>query len=181
MIEKITGFLADNALTRSWGDSVGRGVNYLERQVVDDEALRHAVGTRLSQMTQGAAVTDPQLEVLQRLKGGEIDRQLFDEYMRTSEEGPAGYVGGVAAGYAEDSGMGRDALKSELAALQSPVSQITNAGNAANVLLGNPVMAYSAVGAGGAMGTAAAIEAYDWWQSQQQQAEKDRQLPLVQG
>jgi hypothetical protein len=31
------------------------------------------------------------------------------------------------------------------------------------------------------MGTAAAMEAYDWWLSQQQQASKDSQLPLQGG
>jgi hypothetical protein len=48
-------------------------------------------------------------------------------------------------------------------------------------ILEHPALAYSAVTAGGAMGTAAALEAYDWWQSQQQQAEKDKQLPLQGG
>ena len=133
-------------------------------------------------MTQGAAVTDAQFEVLQRLKGSEVDRALLDQYMREHEKGPGAQVAESAVKYAEANGLERGALKAELAALQSPASQITDAGNAANFLLGNPAMAYSAVGAGGALGAVGALEAYNRWlasqQEQQQQAQKESQLPL---
>jgi len=178
MVERIASFLGDNALTRSWADSVGNSVNWVERQVVDDDELRQVIANGVARKQTGDVVSDEVLAQLQRIKGGPIDRAVLDGLMAEHQAGPADYIGNAARGYAEQSGLSRDRLKQLAAEQQGSQSQRTQAGQWTSTLLGHPVMAYSAVTAGGALGTAAGLKAYDWWLAQQQQAQKDSQLPL---
>ncbi|WP_143593715.1 hypothetical protein [Synechococcus sp. 1G10] len=62
--------------------------------------------------------------------------------------------------------------------LQGPMNQRTEQGMAASLLLGSPVAAYSAVTAGGALGTKAVMDLYRYLQ-EDQQAQKEGQLPLT--
>jgi hypothetical protein len=182
LVEQIASFLADNALTRSWSNSVGGTVNWIERQALSDDDLRQVIGNGIARGHTGVALSDETLSQLERIKGAAIDRNTFDAVMAAHPEGPEDLIGRQAVTYATDAGYGRDRLKELAAELQGPQNQRTEAGLWANTLLGHPVMAYSAVTAGGALGTAAGLEAYNWWlasqQEQQQRAQKESQLPL---
>ena len=171
IVEQVAGFLADNALTRSWADSVGNGVNWLERQLVDDANLRNLISDLAAKRHRGDALTDEDLVLLERLKGAPIDRRLADQLMAQHQAGPASYVGNAASRYLAEAGIQRDGLKALAADLQGPRNQRTEVGHAISTLAGHPVVTYSAVTAGGALGTAAALRAHEWWLAQQQQAE----------
>lgn len=181
MIERIASFLSDNALTRSWSDSVGGAVNWAERQVLSDDELRQVIANAAARSQSGEQISDETLALLQRIKGAPIDRAAVDAVMAQHQAGPADYVGGAAKVYAKQADLQRDRLKQLAAELQGPQNQRTEAGTWASTILGHPVAAYSAVSAGGALATAGGIEAYDWWKAQQEQAQKDRQLPLQGG
>lgn len=181
MIERIASFLSDNALTRSWSDSVGGAVNWAERQVLSDDELRQVIANAAARSQSGEQISDETLALLQRIKGAPIDRAAADSYMAQHEAGPADYVGTAAMNYVSQADLQRDRLKQLAAELQGPQNQRTEAGTWASAILGHPVAAYSAVSAGGALATAGGIEAYDWWKAQQEQAQKDRQLPLQGG
>ena len=181
MIERIASFLSDNALTRSWSDSVGGAVNWAERQVLSDDELRQVIANAAARSQSGEQISDETLALLQRIKGAPIDRAAVDAVMAQHQAGPADYVGGAAQVYAKQADLQRDRLKQLAAELQGPQNQRTEAGTWASTILGHPVAAYSAVSAGGALATAGGIEAYDWWKAQQEQAQKDRQLPLQGG
>ncbi len=183
VVERIAGFLGDNPLTRSWQGSVGGAVNWAERQVLGDEDLKQLIGNVVAQGHSGDVVSDEVLSRLERIKGSAIDRNAFDAAMASHPGGAQDLIGRQAVTYATNAGLGRDQLKALAAELQGPQNQRTDAGLWANTLLGHPVAAYSAVTAGGALGTAGAMEAYDWWlasqQELQQQAQKESQLPLT--
>jgi hypothetical protein len=178
MVERIASFLSDNPLTHSWRDSVGGAINWGERQVMGDEDLRQMIGSGVKSKTVNGAITDEQVALLEELKGAPVDRQRLQQLATEYEGGVDGYVGGLATGYAQDAGMSRDQMKAVVARLQGPLNQHGELAHMLALGATHPVMAYSAVTAGGALGTAAGLKAYDWWLAQQQQSQKDAQLPL---
>lgn len=178
MVERIAGFLSDNPLTHSWRDSVGGAINWAERQVASDDDLRQHIGNVLSKSYGDKGISDETLAVLETLKGAPIERALFEQAMAEHPQGPAHFIGRSATGYAEQAGLGADQLRAVLSGIQGPLQQRGNVAHGAALLATHPAVAYSAVTAGGAMGTAAGMEAYKWWMAQQQQAQKESQLPL---
>lgn len=179
MVERISSFLSDNPLTHSWRDSVGGAINWGERQLMSDEDLRNTIGSVVKKATVDGQISDEQLAVLSRLKGEPVDRATVETLAAAHPEGVAQYMGQAARGFADTRGLDRGTLKTELASIQGPLQQNSEwAGMLASAAT-HPVAAYSAVGAGGALATAGGMAAYDWWMAQQQQAEKEGQLPLV--
>ena len=179
VVERISSFLSDNPLTHSWRDSVGGAINWGERQLMSDEDLRNTIGSVVKKATVDGQISDEQLRTLSQLKGSPIDRQELEAMAAQHEMEMGEYLGQAAKRYMDKRQLGRDELKGHLAAIQGPLQQNSEwAGMLASAAT-HPVAAYSAVGAGGALATAGGMAAYDWWMAQQQQAEKEGQLPLV--
>jgi hypothetical protein len=191
MVERIASFLGDNALTRGWAETMDRHViTPVELQFVKEMPPKDRFNAFASRfMGDDARLNDQGIEFLDAVRTGEGDTpekrtqmlQLFDALAAQGGEKEAvesrvlGGLYGVAS-LAKGEGLhrGLNAL-----APRNGTAGYTELGRQMRQLgLGSPVAAYSAVTAGGAMGTAAAMEAYDWWLSQQQQAEKESQLPL---
>ena len=184
MVERIAGFLADNALTQSWRNSVGRATNAIERPGMSRDEILQGIGNYLEKGADPAGITDEQLAVLQEVKGNEdIDREKFNALMAQHEGGPAAYLPQALRTYADTGNIrpGDEVLRTIFGNIQGPMNQTTEVGHAVSTLLGHPVMAYSAVTAGGAMGTVAALKAYDSLLAWQEQMRKDSQLPLTGG
>lgn len=183
IVEAITGFLVDNALTRSWADTVNRQVlGPLERMTVSDEVLAARVPEMIAEMTpwQGA-LGKQQVQALEALKGEAVNVAGVEEAVRAAPDA-AQKVKDQAVSFINHYAPDRDAqLRAAKVVMDYSRSGIDENWSNARAWLAHPALAYSAVTAGGAMGTAAAMEAYDWWQSQQQQAEKEMQLPLQGG
>ncbi len=187
VVEKIASFLGDNALTRSWAETMDRHViTPVELQFVKempDKPRFNAMASRL--MNEGGHLNDRGVEFVDAVRYGQGDtpekRQALLGLLeqQTNESLPDERVLQVMhdlAMKAEGEGVrkGLDVL-----APRDGVNGYTEMGRTMRQWgIGSPVAAYSAVTAGGAMGTAAAIEAYDWWVAQQQQEQKDAQLPL---
>ena len=169
IVSQVIGFLEDNALTRGWADSVGRSVSWVERQLATDEELRHLVGDLIAKRHTGPELSNPEVKVLELLKGAPIDRELANRLMAEHPGGEADYVGHAASRYTAEAGMPREDLKDIAANIQGPRHQRTELGHLLSTFVGHPAVAYSAVIAAGALGTAAATRAYDWWKAQQQQ------------
>lgn len=179
MVEQIASYLSDNPLTHSWRDSVGGAINWAERRLASEEELRSHIGHVIEKGVVNGAVGDEQVRLLEQLKGGSIDRERLEALAAQHPGGVADYLGQAATRYMKEGDMDADALRAQLAGMQGPLQQRGDLAHAAALVATHPAMAYSAVTAGGAMATAAGIQAYDWWMAQQQQAEKDKQLPLV--
>ncbi|MCE2839631.1 MAG: hypothetical protein LW834_22240 [Cyanobium sp. 49614_E6] len=190
MVERIASFLGDNALTRSWAETVDRHViTPVELQFVKEMPDRdrfRAMASRL--MADGGRLNEQGLEFVDAVRHGHGDtpetRQAMLGLFKQDVDQP----------HSEDVSLrllGDLALKAEGEGLRKGLDVLaprdgrngyTEVGRQMRQWgLGSPVAAYSAVTAGGAMGTAAAIEAYDWWMAQQQQEQKDAQLPLQGG
>jgi hypothetical protein len=168
LVLQVAAFLEDNALTRGWADSVGRGVNWVERQLASDEELRHLISDLAAKRHRGAQLSDEDLVLLERLKGAPIDRALANQLLAEHEGGGSSYVGQAASRYIAEAGIPREALMGIAAELQTPRNQRTELGHAISTLAGHPALAYGAAIGAGALGTAAAMEAHDWWRAQQQ-------------
>jgi len=181
MVERIASFLGDNALTRSWAQGVDNAViRPVEKMVVDDEGLQTAVYNQIAALTPDAGgLSEKQLQLLSAIKGSPANAELLNEHLATAPD---------RRKFVLDQGYSLiDKVKPTRDQMMGVFDQIPSDGRTGltetgdyvrQFGLGSPVAAYSAVAAGGAMGTAAAIEAYDWWVAQQQQAQKDAQLPL---
>lgn len=182
IVEKIGSFLSDNALTQSWAQTMDRHViTPLEQMGYGEDELRNRAAQRLADVYgRSADGKEQMLKVLEQVKGAPI-----------SEE----FVAKVNAAEAPFEVL-KDTLYTGMSAQETPRSQVAQLlephidgrvglsvdwDQMRQLGLGSPVAAYSAVTAGGAMGTAAVIEAYKYWMAQQQQAEKDSQLPLQGG
>ncbi len=191
VVEKIASFLGDNALTRSWAETMDRGViTPIELQFVKEmppEERFNAFATRL--MGDGAHLNDRGVAFVDAVRMGKGDapekrQQILDMFEQQiaagsdelgSEERVLGGLRRLAQD-AEGEGLRRGL---DVLAPRNGSAGYTEFGRQMRQFgLGSPVAAYSAVTAGGAMGTAAAMEAYDWWMAQQQQQEKESVLPL---
>lgn len=190
MVERIAGFLSDNALTRSWAETMDRAViTPVELQFVQEMPPRdrfNAFATRL--MHDDGRLNDRGVAFLDAARTGQGDTpekraqmlQLFDALAAeggdkvTIEDRVLGGLYEVAS-RAEGEGLRRGL---DVLAPRNGTAGYTELGRQMRQFgLGSPVAAYSAVTAGGAMGTAAAMEGYNWLMAQQQ-AEKESQLPL---
>jgi hypothetical protein len=183
MVERIAGFLADNALTRSWSDTVNRHVlGPLERMTVSDEVLREMLPAMVAGSGEwNGRLNGVQVKALEALKGEAVNVAGVEEAVRAAPNA-AQEVKDQAVAFLNSYTPSREAqLRAAQVLMDRSNRGIEKDWTYARTLLGSAPVAYSLVGAGGAMGTAAALEAYDWWQSQQQQAEKDKQLPLQGG
>jgi len=195
IVEAITGFLADNALTRSWSDTADRQIlGPLERMTVSDEMLREKVPMMVGESgVWDGTLNKVQVQALEALKGEAVNVAGVEEAVRASLRDPA-FVPDLeaqqrAAQAVHDQAVGFFNSYAPDRAAQQRAAQVLmershrgmeEGWSQARAVLGSAPVAYSLVGAGGAMGTAAAMEAYDWWQSQQQ-AEKEKALPLQGG
>ena len=185
VVERIASFLGDNALTRSWQDSMDRYViSPVERMVVSDEVMRERtaqiVGSRLPA---DGRLSLAQVRAMEALKGGKVNVDLANAAIAesASRDDAVSTAATLASNLMQDS-YSRDRAAMAAAELIDGRTGLTNAGDDMRQLwLGGPVAAYSAVGAGTALGVAGGMRAYDWWMSQQQQAEKEKQLPLTSG
>lgn len=183
VVEQIAGFLADNALTRSWSDTVNRHVlGPLERMTVSDEVLREMLPAMVAESGEwNGRLNGVQVKALEALKGEAVNVTGVEEAVRAAPNA-AQKVKDQAVSFINHYAPDREAqLRAAQVLMDRSNRGIEKDWSLARTLLGSAPVAYSLVGAGGAMGTAAAIQAYDWWQSQQQQAEKDKQLPLQGG
>lgn len=183
MIEKITGFLADNALTQSWARSVDSAlIRPVEKMFVDDGRLKEAVYGQIGHLTPDEGpMTAQQLKMLSMIKGSDVNAEALQAGLASANDRER-FVQSQALAAINKHTPSREQL---LAVFDEAPSDgrlgLTQSGDFMRQwVLGSPVAAYAAVGAGGALGTAGAMEAYDWWMAQQQQAEKDRALPLEQ-
>ena len=182
MVQQIASFLSDNALTRSWAQSVdGAVIRPVEKMVVDDEQLQRGVYNQIARLTPDeGGLSDLQLQLLSSIKGSPANAALLNEHLAQAPDRRE-FVRDQAYTLMEMKKPSRQQILGLLD--QVPTDGRTGISEAGDVMrqfgLGSPVAAYSAVIAGGAMGTAAAIEAYDYWMAQQQQAAKESQLPLA--
>jgi hypothetical protein len=183
MVERIASFLGDNALTRSWAETMDRHViTPLELPFVKEmppEEELNALAAKL--LGENGQLNDRGREFLAATRIGHDDppEQMGQLLEAIRDRGNEEYTLGVLRGLA---GKAKgDGLKKSLDVLapRDGRNGYTEMGRQMRQFgLGSPVAAYSAVTAGGAMGTAAAMQAYDWWMSQQQQGQKESQLPL---
>lgn len=171
--------LSDNPLTHSWRDSVGGAINWAERRLASEDDLRSHIGNVIEKGVVDGVVGDEQVRLLEQLKGGPIDRAALEALAAQHPRGVAEYLGATGIGYTLAREMDADALRAQLAGMQGPLQQRGDLAHGAALIATHPAMAYGAVTAGGALAAAAGVEAYDWWTAQQQQAQKDKQLPLV--
>jgi hypothetical protein len=182
MVERIASFLGDNALTRSWAETVDRHViTPVEGMVLGDEDLKLQLAKVVRERTpENGVLTPQQLKAFELLKGA----PLADGFQaRISEfENPVAAVGDQAHGVIDAYATPRSRQQEVAALLADGRVGLTETGDYVRQFgLGSPVAAYSAVAAGGALATQAGLDAYDWWLAQQQQASKDAQLPLQGG
>jgi hypothetical protein len=185
MVEKIAGFLGDNALTRSWADSMDRYViSPVERMVVSDEVMRERVAQMVgSRLPVDGRLSSAQIRAMEALKGGAVNVDLANAVIAqgASRDDAVSTAATLASNLMQDS-YSRDRASRAASELIDGRTGLTDVGDDMRQFwVGGPVAAYSAVGAGTALGVAGGLEAYDWWVSQQQQAEKDKQLPLTGG
>lgn len=183
VVESIASFLTDNPLTRSWADTMDRYVvSPVERMVVSDDAMRQGVAAMVAdRLPEGRVLTEEQRRALEILKGAPVDEGALNADLAQMEHQAAQRrIGSVAENYMQDR-YERDAASRAAAELVDGRVGLTQAGDfLRQFVVGSPVAAYGAVGAGGALGTMGAMEAYQMWLAQQQQAQKDGQLPLTQ-
>jgi len=173
LVDRITGFLADNALTRSWAESVDKAVItpaelmfvkeiperkrflVLSDHLVDDSHSLNENGKRYVSTALEQAKPENAQAVIDFISSFEGDHaairnRLFDV---SDKANPSLYPRLL-----------------DILASRNGIVGLSDAGDIMRQLgIGSPVAAYSAVTAGGAMGTAAAIEGYKWLQQQQQQ------------
>lgn len=182
MVEKIVSFLSDNDLTRSWAETMdGAVIRPVEKMVVDDEQLQRGVYNQIARLTpDDGGLSDLQLQLLSSIKGSPANAALLNEHLAQAPDRRE-FVRDQAYTLMEAKKPSRQQMLGMLD--QIPTDGRTGLSEAGDVMrqfgLGSPAAAYSAVTAGGAMGTAAAMEAYDYLMAQQQQAEKEKQLPLA--
>jgi hypothetical protein len=181
VVERIASFLGDNALTRSWAESVDNAViRPVERMAVDDEGLKTAIYNQIARLTPDAGgLSEKQLQLLSAIKGSPANAELLNAHLATAPDRRK-FVLDQGYSLIENAKPSREQMLGVFDQIASDGrTGLTKAGDYVRQFgLGSPVAAYSAVTAGGAMGAAAAMEAYDWWMAQQQQAQKDAQLPL---
>jgi len=172
LVDRITGFLADNALTRSWAESVDKAVItpaelMLVKGIPDDDrffALSDYLvdgSHRLNE--QGRRYLSTALEQTSPEKAHEIAEFInsLDHPVRIRQSL-------LSLSNRVDPSIHPKLL--DILANRKGSTGLSDAGDIMRHLgIGSPVAAYSAVTAGGAMGTAAAIEGYKWLQQQQQQ------------
>ena len=183
VVERIASFLGDNALTRSWAETMDRHViTPVEGMVLGDEDLRQQLAKVVRERTPDDGVlSEVQLRAFEALKGAPVNRDALQGVVSAAEE-PSIKVGGQALATIEKFGTPRNRLQEAASLLADGRVGLTETGDYVRQFgLGSPVAAYSAVAAGGALATQAGIDAYDWWLAQQQQASKDAQLPLQGG
>lgn len=176
LVARISDFLSDNALTRHWAETMDRHViSPIEQWGLSDDELKNLVATKLAYKNQNReGGVDKMVGSLESFLGRPLNEEYVAE-LRTMEN-PVSDLKDQLYSYMED------APRDRVAALWQPEIDgrmgLTQGWDHMRQLgLGSPVAAYSAVTAGGAMGTAAAMEAYNWLMAQQQ-AEKESQLPV---
>lgn len=182
MVERIASFLGDNALTRSWAETVDRHViTPVEGMVMGDEDLKLKLAKVVRERTpENGVLTPQQLKAFELLKGAPL-ADGFQARIGESEN-PVTAVGDQAHGFIDTYATPRSRQQEVAALLADGRVGLTETGDYVRQFgLGSPVAAYSAVAAGGALATKAGLDAYDWWLAQQQQASKDAQLPLQGG
>jgi len=174
LVDRITGFLADNALTRSWAESVDKAVItpaelMLVKEIPERErflALSDYLVDDSDRLNEsGKRYVSALLEKLSPEK-----RQSYMEYI-DNQDGDASKIKHTLLAMSKQvDALSYPKLLDILANRQGVVG-LSEAGDIMRHLgVGSPVAAYSAVTAGGAMGTAAAIEGYKWLQQQQQES-----------
>jgi len=174
LVDRITGFLANNALTRSWAESVDKAVItpaelMFVKGIPDDNRLFALIdylvdgSHRLNE--QGRRYVSTALEQT----SPEIAHKTV-EYINSLSDPVDMREHLVALPRKVDPSIHPKLL--DILANRKGVAGLSDAGDIMRHFgIGSPVAAYSAVTAGGAMGTAAAIEGYKWLQQQQQQQE----------
>jgi len=182
MVERIASFLADNALTQSWAQTMDRGViSPIERAMIGDEELKQQVSKLIRSKTpDDGVVSNQQIQAFDLLKGAPTNRVNLQTAVDESEDA-AIEVGNQALAMMNKYATPRSRQQDVAGLLADGRVGLTQAGdNMRQFGLGSPVAAYSAVTAGGALATKAAIDGYGLWLAQQQQqAEKESKLPLT--
>jgi len=154
--------IADNALTRSWANSVNLGlVRPLERMGLDDAGLRQALGQAGARYLDEGKVTDefadrlrlaakagglPPEEAEIQVMGARLGQPLVEEEM----------AAGIRDLLAKADRPGLRGIEAEM--IGDPTAAYSKAGGVVNFLLGNPIAAYGAVAGGGALGTMGVME-----------------------
>lgn len=162
IIARVVGFLGENPITQGWSDAVGNTANYIERRVGSEDELRHHLAAIASRLGNGSRIDPAQLELLERLKGAPVNRELLEAI--AAEQGVEEAVGGQVVAQAIANAVPAQLLRNELAALQTPQSQRGEYAHAVTTLARHPLVAYGAIGGGGALGTLGAMELYQMMQ-----------------
>lgn len=183
MVEQIASYLSDNPLTRSWRESMDRYViSPVERMTIGDDDLRAGVAKMVAdRLPADGALSPKQIRAIEALKGGRFDVERANSLIAqsSSREDAMNRIASMANNVMADDYSRERASRAAMELIDGRTGLSGFGDDMRQFGLGSPVAAYSAVTAGGAMATAAGIQAYDWWMAQQQQAEKDKQLPLV--
>jgi len=184
MVERIAGFLSDNALTRSWRETMDRHViSPVERMMINDADMQKGVAMMVAdRLPADGALGPEQIRAIEALKGGSFDVERANALIaeKNSREDAMDLIASMANNVMTDD-YSRDRASRAAEALINGRTGLTAFGDDMRQLgLGSPVAAYSAVTAGGATGTVAAMQAYDWLMAQQQ-AQKESQLPVEPG
>jgi hypothetical protein len=181
MVEQIASFLGDNALTRSWALTMDRGViSPIERSVLNDGDLKQQVSKLVRERTpDNGVLSEDQLKAFDLLKGAPGNREALQQAVSGAEDSFL-EAGGQALSAINKFETPRSRMQEVAGLLADGRVGLTEAGDYWRQFgLGSPVAAYAAVGAGGALATKAAMDGYAWWMAQQQQAQKESQLPLT--
>lgn len=183
VVEQVMGFLGDNPLTQSWQNTMHQHViqpaeNLLARDV-EVERLRGLLG---NYGAAGAGQIKP--EVIQALDAATGEKRIGSNYQEiASKKGISNealkslLAGEVMGGILSD--LTADQRKAVAMAASSSSNGMTDFGNVMRQYgLGSPVAAYSAVAAGGALGTKAMMDLAAYVQAEQQKQQQG-QLPLT--
>jgi len=173
--------LADNPLTRGWADLVAhRVVTPLERLTMDDFQLRQSLARHGASFLSDEAQVTPELEDRLRLAAQTAgyrpeDVDVVIEGLRgltfeNAERGRAEVAGSIDQALR---GLERQRLVEIESRMMNEEENHTDVGTMASALLGNPVVAYGAVGGGGVLGTLALMDIAQRIQAHQAQKEKE--------
>lgn len=182
VVEKIAAFLADNELTRSWAQGVDNVlIRPVEKMMVDDAGLRRAVYNQIAAITPDAGgLSKKQIELLSAIKGAPVNAEVLNAGVIAAPDRRRYVLDQAHSGIVKYN-PDRSTLLDVFDQIPSDGrTGMTETGDYVRQFgLGSPVAAYSAVTAGGALGIAAALAAYEQLvNQQQQQTAKVNLLPL---
>jgi hypothetical protein len=162
----VWGWLGDNAMTRSWANTMDqRVVAPLERALVSEESLRQLLPAKVREMSEEeGGFTADQLKLLSRLAPDRDEARiqpLNEVYeMMEGKENRRVYAEGAANGLLKEGNLDREQLM-EIASLLPPGQRaLSGGGEIVRSVLGHPLTAYGTVVSSVALAVKGALDVY---------------------